>query len=67
MVKNYNLESNIVYININNASIIDPIYESAPVLVFYKDGVVSDVISCETLSKYNDIVNIFKERGFIGD
>ena len=67
VIKDYNLENDIVYINIYELDVKDPFYRKAPVILFYKDGSVSDVISCDALETYKDIIKIFKERGVIGD
>ena len=67
VIKKYNLENYIVYININNVTVIDPLYQEAPEFIFYKDGEVSDIIDCKVLKDQNSIINIFKERSVIGD
>ncbi len=67
VVKKYNLENEIIYININETTIIDPIYQNAPLLVFYKNGEITDMVDCNTLKKKIDIINIFKERSVIND
>lgn len=67
VIKKYNLENEIIYININETTIIDPIYQNAPELVFYKDGVISDIIDCSTLKGNKKIINELKERSVIDD
>lgn len=67
VVKKYNLENEIIYININETTLADPIYQYAPELVFYKDGEVSDVIDVSTLKDKNDVVKLLKERSVISD
>ena len=67
VIKDYNLENDIVYINIYELNTNNAFYNNAPEILFYKDGVVSDAISCDALETYKDIVKIFKERGVIGD
>lgn len=67
VIKRYNLENEIIYTNINDVNIIDPIYQYAPELIFYKSGEVSDIIDCTTLKTSKDIINILKERGVISD
>lgn len=67
VVKKYNLENEIIYININETTLADPIYQYAPELVFYKDGEISDVIDVSTLKDKNDVVKLLKERSVISD
>lgn len=67
VIKKYNLENEIIYININDTTIIDPIYQNAPELVVYKDGEISDVIDCDALKTSSDIIKSLKERGIIND
>ncbi len=67
VVKKYNLENEIIYININETTIMDPFYQDAPTLIFYKDAEVSDVIDCKTLKNSKSIINVLKERSVIGD
>ena len=67
IIKKYNLENDIVYININDTTIVDPIYQNAPELVIYKDGEISDIVDCTTLDSKNSIINLLKERGVIND
>lgn len=67
VIKKYNLENEIIYININNVTIIDPIYQYAPELVFYEDGKMSDIIDCTTLKNTGDIIRELKERSLIND
>ena len=67
VIKEYNLENDIIYININETTIADPFYQNAPELVFYKDGEVSDVLDVSTLNKSSEVEEIFKERSVIGD
>lgn len=67
VIKEYNLENNIIFININNEEIDDAFYQNAPELIFYKESLVSDVIDVSTLSTSNDLKKILKERSVIGD
>ena len=67
IIKKYNLENEVIYININETTIIDPIYQNAPELVFYKDGTISDIIDCSTLKSKKSIINELKERSVIDD
>ena len=67
VIKKYNLENEIVYININDTTIVDPLYQNAPQLIFYKNGAVEDIIDCNTLKNYNTIVKELEERGVIND
>ena len=68
VIVKYNLETELVYINIYNINNNNDImYSNAPELLFYKDGIITDAISCDTLKTSDDIVNIFKERSVIGD
>lgn len=67
VIKKYNLENSIVFINIYEANIEDQFYQNAPELVFYKDSEVTDVVDASTLSTKKDIINILKERSVISD
>lgn len=67
VVKKYNLENEIIYININGITVVDPFYQSAPELVFYTNGEVSDVIDVSTLKTKDDIIKVLKERSVIND
>lgn len=67
VIKKYNLENAIVFININNTYIADPIYQIAPNLIFYKNGELSDIVDCRNLKTKKDIINIFEEREIIND
>ncbi len=67
IIKKYNLENDIIYININNKTIVDSIYQNAPELIFYKDGKIYDMIDCSTLKTKNDIIKVLKERSVISD
>lgn len=67
VIKKYNLENDIIYININNKTIVDPIYQNAPELIFYKDGKIYDMIDCSTLSSKDKVINVLKERSVISD
>ena len=57
----------IIYININGITVVDPFYQSAPELVFYTNGEVSDVIDVSTLKTKDDIIKVLKERSVIND
>ncbi len=67
VIKEYNLENQIIYININETTLADPFYQNAPELVFYKDGEVSDVLDVSTLKTSDEIKKILTERSVIGD
>lgn len=67
VIKKYNLENDIVYININDTNIVDPLYQIAPQLIFYKNGAVEDIIDCITLKTYDNIVKELEERSVIND
>lgn len=67
VIKKYNLNNDIIYININETTIVDHFYQYAPELVFYKDGEVNDVLDCTTLKNEKEIIKVLKERGVIGD
>lgn len=67
VIKKYNLENEIIYININGETIIDPVYQYAPELIFYEGGEISDIIDCMTIKNSKDIVKELKERGVISD
>ncbi len=67
VIKQYNLENEIIYINIYNETLIDPFYQHAPELIFYTNGEVSDMVDCTTLNSKNDIIKILRERSIIND
>ena len=67
VIKKYNLENEIIYININNENIVEPFYQNAPQLLFYKDSSINDIVDCSVLKSKKDIINILNERGVIGD
>ena len=67
VIKKYNLENEVIYININGVTIMDPIYQNAPELVFYKNGEISDMIDVSTLNNSDDIIDVLKERSVISD
>ena len=67
VIKKYNLENEIIYININDVVIIDPIYQYAPQLVFYEGGEIYDIIDCKTLKSTDKIIKELKERSVISD
>lgn len=67
VIKKYNLENEIIYININETTIMDPIYQNAPVFVFYKEGAVFETLDCTTLKSNSDIIKVLKERSVIND
>ena len=67
VIRKYNLESSIVYININNINLADPFYEVAPEIIFYKNGVIKDIISCDSIENKKELINLLKERSVIGD
>lgn len=67
VIKKYNLENEVIYININGVTIMDPVYQNAPELVFYKNGEISDMIDVSTLNNSDDIIDVLKERSVISD
>lgn len=67
VIKKYNLENEIIYININDTTIVDPLYQNAPELIFYKDGEVSDMLDVSTFKSSNDVITSLKERSVISD
>lgn len=67
IIKKYNLENEMIYININNLNIVDPIYQNAPQFIFYNNGNVSEIVNCSILNTKADIINILKERSVIYD
>lgn len=67
VIKKYNLENEVIYININGVTIMDPVYQNAPELVFYKNGEISDMIDVSTLNNRDDIIDVLKERSVISD
>ena len=67
VIKKYNLENEVIYININGVTIMDPVYQNAPELVFYKNGEISDMIYVSTLNNSDDIIDVLKERSVISD
>ena len=67
VIKEYNLENDIIYININETTIADPFYQNAPELIFYENAEVKDVVDVSTLNKSSEVEEIFKERSVIGD
>ncbi len=67
VIKEYNLENEIIFININDTVIVDPFYQNAPEFIFYEDGEINDVIDVSTLSTSNEVIEILKERGIIDD
>lgn len=67
VIKKYNLENEIIYININETTIVDPLYQNSPELIFYSEGAVSDIIDVTTLEKSEDVINVLKERSVISD
>lgn len=67
LIKKYNLENKIIYININDTVINDLLYQNAPELIFYSGSVVNDVIDVSTLSNEKQIEKLLRERSVIGD
>lgn len=67
VIKKYNLNNKIVYININNTNIEDHFYKNSPELVYYKNGNITDVIDASTFSGKKDVINWLKERSIIDD
>ena len=66
-VKKYNLENEILYIDINNQNINNPIFENYPEFVIYKDGKITDIIDCRLYDNSNEIIKSLTERGIIND
>ena len=67
VIKKYNLENTIYYININNVNIVDLFYQNAPQIIIYKDGNVSEVIDASTITDYNKLIKELKERSIINE
>ena len=67
VIKKYNLENDIIYLNINNITVVNPLYQNAPVLLFYDNKEVHDMIDCTRFKSNKDIIAAFKERGVIND
>lgn len=67
IIRKYNLNSQIVYININNTNIQDPFYQNSPELVYYKDGKIVDLIDASTFNTEKEVIKWLKERSVIVD
>lgn len=67
VIKKYNLENKIIYININGINTLDPFYQNAPQMIFYKSGAVSDIVDCTTLTTNKKIIKMLDERSVIND
>ena len=67
VIKKYNLENNIIYINIYNSNIIDQVYSHAPELVIYENDEINEIIDMSTLSNEKEIIRALKERRIIND
>ena len=67
IIRKYNLNSQIVYININNTNIQDPFYQNSPELVYYKDGKIIDLIDASTFNAEKEVIKWLKERSVIVD
>lgn len=67
VIRKYNLENDIIYINIKDTNIVDPLYQNAPVLIFYENNEVKDIIACNTLKNSKDIIEVLEERSVIND
>ncbi len=67
VIKKYNLENEIVYININDTNLVDINFQNAPVLIFYNNKEVFDMIDCNTLHGNKAIIKALKERNIIND
>lgn len=67
VIKKYNLENEMIYININNTNIIDPVYSHAPSFVFYNKGQIEDIINCSDFNKVEQIIKVLEERSVIND
>ena len=66
-VSNSSEDSTKKFENINGITVVDPFYQSAPELVFYTNGEVSDVIDVSTLKTKDDVIKVLKERSVIND
>ena len=67
VIKKYNLENEIIYININGTTIFDPLYQNAPQLVFYKNNSVYEVMDVSNIKTKKHIIKELKQRGVIDD
>lgn len=67
VIKEYNLENEVIYININDTTLADPFYQNAPEFIFYENGYVNDVIDVSTLKTSSDVYDVLKERSVIVD
>lgn len=67
VIKKYNLENEVIYINLNGTTIVDPVYQYAPELIFYQGGEISDIIDCSTIESSKDLTKVLKERSVISD
>lgn len=67
VIKKYNLENEFVYININDTTIFDPLYQNAPQLVFYKNNSVYEVMEVSNIKTKKQLINELKQRGVIND
>ena len=67
VIRKYNLENNIYFINITDTNIVDPIYENDLELVFYSDFKMSEIVDCNTLDTQNKLITALKERGLVND
>lgn len=67
VIKKYNLENEMIYININNTNIIDPVYNHSPAFVFYNKGQIEDIINCSDFTSAEQIIKVLEERSVIND
>lgn len=67
VIKKYNLENNIIYINIYNSNIIDQVYSHSPELVIYENNEINEIVDMSTLNNEKDIIRMLKERRIIND
>ncbi len=67
VIKKYNLENEVIHINLNGTTIVDPVYQYAPELIFYQGGEISDIIDCSTIDSSKDLTKVLKERSVISD
>ena len=67
IVKKYNLENKIIYININNLDMEDPFYQVAPEFILYKNTDVKEAVDLSNIKTQEELINILKERSVIGD
>ena len=67
IIRKYNLNTQMVYININNTNLQDPFYQNSPELIYYKDGQIVDLIDASTFNNKDEVIKWLKERSVIVD